>query len=68
MIIGKPNYYTVYSNIRFFGNVYLYGQFNYFDIVFVIDYIFGNIILDDFQIFNSDLDFIGYRFYNNSRL
>ena len=57
LIVGEPNYYTVYTNINLFGDVNLDGQINYFDIVVIIDYIFGNIVIDDLQIFNSDIDY-----------
>ena len=30
---------------------------NYFDIVVVIDYLFGNIVIDDLQVVNSELDY-----------
>ena len=55
--VGEPNYYTIYSNISLFGDVNLDGQINYFDIIVVIDYLFGNIVIDDLQIVNSDLDY-----------
>ena len=57
LIVGEPNYYTIYSNISLFGDVNLDGQINYFDIIVVIDYLFGNIVIDDLQIVNSDLDY-----------
>ena len=57
LVVGEPNYYTIYSNISLLGDINFDGQINFYDIGIIINYLFANIILSDLQISNADLDY-----------
>jgi uncharacterized protein YjiK len=57
LIVGEPNYYTIYSNNNLLGDINFDGQINYYDIDITIDYLFSSIVLSDLQILNADLDY-----------
>ena len=57
LIVGEPNYYTIYLNNVLLGDINFDGIVNYYDIGIIINYLFLNIELSDYQIVNADLDY-----------
>ena len=57
LIVGEPNYYTIYLNNVLLGDINFDGLVNYYDIGIIIDYLFSNIELSDYQIVIADLDY-----------
>mgnify|MGYP001406633541 CR=1 FL=1 len=57
LIVGEPNFYTIYSDISLFGDLNYDGHINQYDLEIIIDYLFIYTNLSEFQITNIDLDY-----------
>jgi len=57
LIVGEPNYYTIYSNMSVSGDLNFDGQINYFDMEIIIEYLISNIVLSSLQSENADLNY-----------
>ena len=57
LFVSEPNFYTIYSNFSLFGDINFDGQINYYDIELIIEYLYGHILLTEYQKINVDIDY-----------